>query len=233
VTTNRRTRRIAKAMNRVAMPLATAQLRNVIKTAHRRFDRAFAARIEADGQREAVRCLPGCAACCERAVLLTWAEADLLVAQHASVVAELLPELDRQNERLAELGAERAARSMQETSAQQDHAELVARWLSEREPCAFLDRTRKLCRVYESRPLACRAHVVTSAPESCAVRPDDAATLPRSAPFDEGPEYRDAQLSLMTATSEALGGTVLMGLLPSLVPRVFRDRKAGGHTVGV
>jgi Fe-S-cluster containining protein len=229
---NRRTRRIAKAMKRVAMPVASAQLRSVVQRTHRRFDREFAARIDAEGKRAHVPCAPGCAACCERAVVLTWAEADLIVAQHPDVVAEVLPELERHNTLLAELGAGRAARTLSDTSAQEEHSELLARWFTQRVPCAFLDAASKHCRVYESRPLACRSHAVTSPPEVCALRPGEAPG-PRSEPYGEGPEHPVAQLALMTATSEALGGTVLMGLLPSLLPRVFRERLGKSQTLGV
>lgn len=230
---NRRTRRIAKAMQRVAMPLASAQLRSVIERAHRRFDRDFAARIAAEGKPEEVSCRSGCAACCERAVLLTWAEADLLVARHPAVVAEVLPELERQNELLRELGAQPAAQPLQQRAEHDAHDALRVRWFAARVPCAFLDRASQRCRVYESRPLACRALAVTSPPEACAERPLETQPLSTPTPLAEGPEYRAAQLALMSATSDALGGTVVMGFLPGLVPRVVRDRGAGDQTVRV
>jgi Fe-S-cluster containining protein len=233
MTTNRRTRRIAEAMKRVALPRASAQLRSLIATTHRRFDRDLALRIQADADRSTSSCQPGCAACCERAVLLTWAEADLIVAQHRNVVAEVLPELDRQNTVMARLGAERGAQTMAEGSAEAELRLRQDRWYGLRIPCALLEQSKNLCRVYESRPLACRSLLVASPPGACERRESDLSAPASVVAYEEGPEYHTARLAHMSATSEALGGTVVMGLLPSIIAKVFRESTRSRRDVRV
>ncbi len=233
MTTNRRTRRIAASLARAAIPQASAQLRSVVKAAYERFDRAFARRIEADAQPSTISCQPGCAACCQQSVLLTWVEADLIVSRHRSVVAELLPELDRQNGVMLELGAERRSQTIADASEDAAQSLLRQRWSKLGVPCAFLEQSSQRCRIYASRPLACRAHAVTSPPEACKRSDHDAAWAPGATPYGAGPEYSEAQLALMRATADALGGTVVMGHLPGLLARAFRESARGTWQVDV
>lgn len=55
-------------------------------------------------------------------------------------------------------------------------------YLEAAEPCAFLDRQRKTCTVYEVRPLACRMHFSLDEPTWCDPRVPEEPRTPNLAP---------------------------------------------------
>lgn len=128
---------------------------------------ATAAQLSETGR--SISCKAGCAACCRHLVALSIFEAEALCAW-----IRTLPE-SRQQE---------LARRFHDTLLKLADAGLIDRmvnedWLTKGDlagklaldyfylgvPCPFLED--ELCSIYPSRPLACREHLVTSAPEHC------------------------------------------------------------------
>lgn len=92
----------------------------------------------------AIKCGAGCSACCHQLFYCSLAEAVQIAEKHS----------DKIESKMAELTANASA-----ALKSNNHAAYFGR------PCVFLEDRQ--CTIYEDRPLACRAHLVTSDPEKC------------------------------------------------------------------
>jgi Fe-S-cluster containining protein len=114
--------------------------------------------LEEQSKRLGVTCTKGCAACCYLLVGVTFAEVRAIAAH---LIGELSP---------AQLSALRD----ELTAATPALVSLRSRdeYLLRRQPCTFLRSGEEpwsgACSIYAVRPLACRLHLVVSAPERCA-----------------------------------------------------------------
>lgn len=174
-----------------------------------------------------ISCKAGCAYCCEQAIMLSLPEAALIVGNHRAVVEEVKPELLRQEELLRgplQLTAEVLDIYDTSPSTTLTREAFHKRYWDTRIPCAFLDRKTKVCRVYESRPLTCRAHIVTTDPSLCSVRPADGQPSPKVQTFNPPFAYDRALRSIYQISQETLGSPTT-GLLPVLVLSALETSK--------
>jgi Fe-S-cluster containining protein len=216
-----------------ALSAANVKMRRMTRLANQEFDAAFAQRIETEGF--AVTCKAGCSACCDQAVLITAAEADLIISRHRDLVRAALPEFARQKRVLVEAGAHDGPRdlaALMSDDVEEERAKMLANWYRQRIACAFLDPETKLCRIYDVRPLACRSHVVWTPAELCDRRPG-AGQWQRDSDEDgyeclgDGPEFDAARAQHMLATATGFD-VVAMGLMPTILSALYRaDASAG------
>lgn len=119
---------------------------SVARDAHGTMDEVLQRDRARDAASEAIRCRRGCSHCCHGPVEIWPQEAALLVSAARDAGLELdRAQLERQN------------RHSIDTWRQQPRAD----WA-----CVFLDE-KGACRVYESRPNACRKLLVVSEPALC------------------------------------------------------------------
>jgi Fe-S-cluster containining protein len=121
-------------------------------------------KAEADGA--PATCRQGCTACCHHPVPLSAAEAHALVSLLDGMTPDRRAAVDQ---RFDEVRAQvEAAGLLGDLEATLDGApfERVGAWIAARIPCPFLDGGS--CTIYQDRPLACREHLVSTDPASCA-----------------------------------------------------------------
>lgn len=173
------------------------------------------------GPGEELACTRGCAACCTFAVGTTTPEA----VRVADAVERLPRAVKRATlERLA--AWEREWRVFETGAGDQlavasagGHDALVARdtrWNARRKACPFLDLTTHVCRVYDARPTACRAHHACRVPPAVmalgvdprgrAIRQpgDGCFTTAEDAALGQPPGVWQLRSDLMDASGEAL-----------------------------
>lgn len=140
--------------------------------------------IEAEGDR--VTCQKGCDHCCHLLIEIAWEEAlELCEAlqkkeptEHLRIISSI-----RENAREAKEffmsvdGGHVFARPVRGEVELPDNV-YDAYFFDKKRPCPFL--SAGCCTVYESRPTACRLHVVTSEPQLCAndVKEDEEYCVP-------------------------------------------------------
>ncbi len=98
---------------------------------------------------EKIPCKPGCAACCNRQVYLTVAEA--LVIQEYLEKSGQWPQVEKRARELMPIAKDASPVS----------------WFKMNIMCPVLDPVTKLCTAYETRPAACSTHFVRSDPAQC------------------------------------------------------------------
>lgn len=173
-------------------------------------DAAIGIAARKDGQR--VTCAKGCAACCRmQLVPITPTEAYALLRIVESLPAERASELRaRFSDRVARLEAAGLADFFREAdpfSKAEPMRENMTRYFELGLACPFLEDDA--CSVYESRPFACREHLVTTPKELC----DDPLTQPvRTVPRILGV----GQAVLATAAELGCGGGKMIPLVLAL-----------------
>lgn len=214
---NRGERRAAEARARAKANEAISRL----VRAHQTYERERGLELVHSGEGARISCRgKGCASCCEQSLVISYAEAVLIVERFPGVVHEVKPELERQEMLAARLGAHDLP-----TALSEDYA---FAWWKSRTPCAFLDPETRACRVYEARPLVCRNHAVMDQdPALCGLRADSIAqaveTLPEVLRPTDGAAYDRVFATARTITRDLLGGVVL-GVLPTLVNHAAERR---------
>jgi Fe-S-cluster containining protein len=113
-----------------------------------------------------VTCKRGCAHCCYQAIFATAAEAAEIYRAHGATVEALLPAIRAQASAYAGLAVGTGLEQGLQTGADV-MALICAPWWARHEACAFLDLATNECRIYASRPVACRAYQVVSDPVHC------------------------------------------------------------------
>lgn len=98
---------------------------------------------------EKVRCAAGCSGCCSRMVVVTVAEASVVLEQ-------LIKDGTWPRVRESAMSQARIARHANERS-----------WFLMNIPCPVLDPDTKRCSAYSRRPTPCSVHFATSSPELC------------------------------------------------------------------
>lgn len=162
----------------------------------------------AEQLREAVplhtTCASGCAHCCSDAP--TPVRGYELLAIYSAVQPRR--RYRRLHNRAADLASrfndELVAASGGQTAVKSDSKAFVAArmaYLRAKEPCAFLDRQRRTCTVYDVRPLACRMHFSLDDPGLCDPADEAVPQTPNLAP----PE---PLVAIMRRIDERLGLTV-------------------------
>lgn len=174
---NRAERRKEEAERRHALDRANKQMQLEVRRLYTRFESETHEEIKTSELN--ISCRKGCAHCCEQAVVVSIFEARFIVANNRSTVLQVLDELRAQEALDKELTRSLGIQHTLEAGTNECHgylADFADRWFDLRKPCAFLDPRTKFCRIYEDRPLACRAHfVVEEPPERCAERPEPGA----------------------------------------------------------
>jgi len=224
---NRHERRAQEAQQSKNLARANARLKTHMSDAYRSLDDGLldaALRSTAEGHPPV--CEKGCAYCCDQLVVGMMVEAEYIVQRYPRVVAEVAPELMRQEDEMQRSGVEdlRILAEGPEAIAKQ---KFLDRWFAKRIPCAFLDPLTKECRVYDARPIACRSHyAVQPNPKDCDVRPTEDTV---GAPPVMTPLYIDDALAAAPGVSlvehERRPQQLIMGPLQTLVLYAFQGTR--------
>jgi Fe-S-cluster containining protein len=173
--------------------------------------------------RSRIPCKVGCAHCCEQAIFISLPEAHALVMTHRDVVRDVRDELERQEILCKKAGLTKEVLDIFDHSTGPVRQVYNDHWWNLRQPCAFLDRETKTCRVYSHRPLACRSHlVVDTDPAQCELRP-----LPGETAIVQGfnpPRAYDRVLRGIYEVQEELYGRPVIGTLQKMVLYAFEGR---------
>jgi Fe-S-cluster containining protein len=212
---NRHQRRAEESEARSAAKVrANDVMRRLTRNAER-FDAELQQRIDASGRRADITCSAGCAACCDQALMLTFAEALHIVEKYEPLVRSLLPTLIEHDNIMLD-----APFDMNRVSTITDPSTTTYRdtflkwWFGRRIPCAFLDAETKRCRIYDRRPLACRSHLVMDDPKICEdVGADNNV-------FNPGMPYVEAMQRNWEETAQIIGAPML-GFMPSVIKYVL------------
>jgi Fe-S-cluster containining protein len=159
---------------------------------------------------QTISCKAGCGACCRHMVSLSLFEAEALCAWIRTLPESRQQELARRFHdaflKLADAGIiDRMAKKGWLTEGDAA-ARLILDYLYQRIPCPFLEDER--CSIYPIRPLICREHLVTSAPQHCV----DPAKL------QVAPVYLPLNLSEIL---NVIGAEVEQGDSPGWIPLIF------------
>lgn len=214
---NRAMRRREAASKKEARQRANQQIRSLLPPVFVKFDQELQESIKND--RVEPSCHSGCAACCDQMVMASISEAALIVARHREVVLDVRAKLLATEQLIRECGLPANVFNILDHSVRADRNRFLDSWYMARVPCAFLDTETKRCRVYASRPLACRAHLVVTPAEFCDARPSPDAppgSYPQVIGYDAGEPYTAALKRIYELDDRAFG-TVIFGSLPQLV----------------
>jgi Fe-S-cluster containining protein len=208
---NRHQRRAAEAMGR-----ANTKLRTLLKPVYDRFDAGLVALIDANHLAARIPCRKGCSYCCDQLILTSFPEAMEIALRYPEVVAEVRGEMEAQGALLQEMGIDERVVDIFRPEFREAREAFHDRYFAQRRPCAFLDPKKKVCRVYDARPLACRAHHVMNVdPEKCDTRGAAAAGVTIEG-VDPGEGYT-AAMQAIASVSEELVGAYALGPVPCVV----------------
>mgnify|MGYP000108746537 CR=1 FL=1 len=112
-----------------------------------------------------VTCRRGCDACCHHLVPVTPAEAFALAHHVAQLPAAEQDAVRRRFDAALAQADAAGLREPLEATLSGEGFDHNADWFAARIPCPFL--VDRACSIYEQRPIPCREHLVTSAPEDC------------------------------------------------------------------
>lgn len=205
-----------KRARRAELERASAKL----KVMQQRFDRAAHAEGAKVGVPARISCRRGCHHCCHQFVPVTLAEANHIVLSYPAVVEECASELDRQGQKMLDMGIADA------DFMHLDRSRFVVDWFEARELCPFVDGATGDCRVYDARPHACRQHVLLDADPAICDPKNPPSSHPSWRPESALMQYVKESMPITLALS---GGRIVLGPLQTVVLAV-RDRlaKLGG-----
>jgi Fe-S-cluster containining protein len=146
-----------------------------------------------------VECRPGCSSCCRQMVFASYIEA------YVAVKEAIRKNVSINKDRLRAI-----VRDMSKSPSRQE-------WASKWEPCIFLDGDGR-CSVYDSRPLACRAVVVSSDKAECA-KPNGEVVR-----YDNKEVIHDAYAKI-AAEHVNTAITPMVAALPEMVLMVLEGRR--------
>jgi Fe-S-cluster containining protein len=218
---NRHDRRAQEAqVRKTKVASANDKLRRLVHN-NEVFDRDYTALLKERGMEDQVSCKKGCAACCDQAIMMSLAEAHLILHKHGDLVRTkvqaILQHESQMLDLIDELKIDQQKISMFNADGSDDRQRLMDAWYRTRRPCVFLRTSDMQCSIYESRPLACRAHAVFTPPSECDKRPVPEEARHTVAVYDPGPEYGEAMSTNFTITEELTGGTVAAGFMTTML----------------
>ncbi len=157
---------------------APASLADVVPFARQLADQATVIAIRQARQAgQAISCRKGCAACCKYLIPLSVPELLCFEREYPLHRNQLGPSLDERFHqamvRIVEAGQPEPTDDYSDDDSDEkadenseDAAAHVGRWYDSLQlNCPFL--ANGVCTIYQARPIACRQHLVVSAPESC------------------------------------------------------------------
>lgn len=199
---------------RLSLARGNARLRQLVGFVHAQVDAAHAS---PERQHAGVRCTEGCACapagCCGLLTLVEDVEAQYIVDRNPETVRRVLPALLEADRRISEIMTAGEVGDMfdDRVAGKYHRAGIV---------CPFLGADRR-CSIYRDRPLACRTHFVLSEPVECTALEDNENHIT----LDKGTRIT-AQAHLMRGVAR-VRGRVMLGTLPQLVLRAWRERHGG------
>jgi len=114
-------------------------------------------------------CTKGCSACCKQLVLMTLSEGALVAERYPLLLSSKRDIIEAQEKRLGEI---KVAIGMPDEPDTESMKKLSEAWWAEQQNCAFLENNQ--CRIYDSRPMACRQLYIVDDPKLCAdIEPQD------------------------------------------------------------
>lgn len=149
----------------VQAPREPMRLRDLVPLAHRIANVSIERLIEAERkQRHLISCRKGCSACCKQLIPISAPEA-FLIADHVigldeETRAQYLARIDAIDSEIAAAGLLEELDAIAAGNPTRDISETAAAYFEKKIPCPFL--LNDACSVYNERPLACRAYLVTT-----------------------------------------------------------------------
>jgi Fe-S-cluster containining protein len=165
----------------------------------------------------AVQCKRGCSACCYQFTGVLLPEAIAIVVRHRAVVDSVQSKMAADTWHLGKifksLGYDETTPAI-DLDEEQRNA-IANAWWKLRRPCPFLDEEKGECRVYDSRPIACRSYHVISDPELCGAAEPTEVTAWR-------PKVIEATAKIIEAQG---GGMITSGAMAEIVLYALREMK--------
>ncbi len=173
-------------------------------------------------QEHRIQCKRGCNACCRMAIAVTMPEAVAIVSKFPDVVREVTSTLEAHADRIVDITMQHAPEVLRAGGtklSREQNASICDAWWREQLACAFLGADGD-CRIYEARPLACRAYLVVSESSKCAEVP--ATTIGQFCIEDLEHDGTQALVELANAANL----TTACGPLPTFVLHAQQQQKA-------